>query len=80
MLKDEVDWTTLPANTPVPIRRLLRRCLEKERKRRLESAADARLEIDDALAGRGEVAGSPPVGADRGRTATALGRLAGAFL
>jgi Tol biopolymer transport system component len=49
VLKDAPDWTTLPANTPSTIRRLLRRCLEKDRTRRLESAADARLEIDDAL-------------------------------
>ena len=49
VLKDEPDWTTLPADTPAPIRKLLRRCLEKDRKRRLDSAADARLEIDDAL-------------------------------
>ena len=40
----------LPADTPVPIRRLLRRCLEKDRKGRLDSAAGARLEIDDAIA------------------------------
>jgi eukaryotic-like serine/threonine-protein kinase len=43
------DWSTLPAETPAPIRKLLRRCLEKDRKRRLESAADARLEIDEVL-------------------------------
>ena len=49
VLTSEPDWTTLPAGTPAPIRRLLRRCLEKDRKRRLDSAADARLEIDDAL-------------------------------
>ena len=49
VLKTEPDWTTLPAGTPPPIRRLLRRCLEKDRKRRLDSAAAARLEIDDAL-------------------------------
>jgi Tol biopolymer transport system component len=49
VLKDEPDWTALPANTPAPIRKLLRRCLEKDRKRRLDSAADARLEIEDAL-------------------------------
>ena len=49
VLTAEPDWTTLPAETPAPIRKLLRRCLEKDRKRRLESAADARLEIDDAL-------------------------------
>ncbi len=49
VLTKEPDWTALPANTPAPIRKLLRRCLEKDRKRRFESAADARLEIDDAL-------------------------------
>jgi serine/threonine protein kinase len=50
VLKDDPARTTLPPATPAPIRRLLRRCLEKDRRRRLESAADARLEIDDALA------------------------------
>jgi serine/threonine protein kinase len=49
VLKDEPPWTLLSSETPAPIRRLLRRCLEKDRKRRLESAADARLEIDEAL-------------------------------
>src|SRR5712692_5206237 len=49
VLKSDPDWTTLPAGTPPEIRRLLRRCLEKDRKRRLDSAADARLEIDEAL-------------------------------
>ena len=50
ILEREPDRTMLPADTPVPIRRLLRRCLEKDRKRRLDSAAGARLEIDDAIA------------------------------
>jgi len=50
ILEHEPDLTMLPADTPVPIRRLLRRCLEKDRKRRLDSAASARLEIDDAMA------------------------------
>ena len=45
----EPDWAALPANTPVTIHKLVRRCLEKDRKRRLDSAADARLEIEDAL-------------------------------
>ena len=49
VLKTDPDWTTLPATTPVALRRLLRRCLEKDRKRRLDSAADARLEIEEAL-------------------------------
>ena len=58
VLTTEPDWTTLPAGTPSAIRTLLRRCLEKDRTRRLDSATAARLEIDDALttSGREEVA------------------------
>ena len=48
VLKSEPDWTALPANTPVPVRRLLHRCLEKRPRQRLADAADARLEIEDA--------------------------------
>ena len=46
ILEREPDRTLLPADTPVPIRILLRRCLEKDRESRLDSAAVARLEID----------------------------------
>jgi len=53
-LTKEPDWTALPASTPAPIRRLLRRCLEKDRRRRLADAADARLEMDEALASSGD--------------------------
>ena len=48
VVRGEPDWAALPADTPASIRRLLRRCLEKERKRRLADAADARLEIEAA--------------------------------
>ena len=48
VLKDEPDWSALPPDTPASIHRLLRRCLAKDRKRRLDSAAAARIEIDDA--------------------------------
>ena len=50
VLKSEPDWTTLPAETPAPIRTLLRRCLEKDGTRRLDSATAARMEIGAALA------------------------------
>ena len=50
VLTKEPDWATLPANTPGPVRRLLRRCLEKEPKQRLGFIGDARLDIDDAKA------------------------------
>jgi serine/threonine protein kinase len=49
VLRDDPDWRALPVHTPAPIRRLLRRCLEKDRTRRLSDAAAARLEVDEAL-------------------------------
>ena len=47
VLRAEPDWSAIPDATPRAIRTLLRRCLEKDRKRRLADAADARLELDD---------------------------------
>jgi len=49
ILEREPDWAALPTTTPAAIRRLLRRCLEKDAKRRVRDIADARLEIDEAL-------------------------------
>ena len=48
ILDREPDWTALPASTPVSIRRLLQRCLEKDLKRRLRDIGDARAEVEDA--------------------------------
>jgi len=45
----EPDWASLPADTPDSIQRLLRRCLQKDARRRLHDIADARIEIEDAL-------------------------------
>jgi len=47
VLKTEPDWAALPPDTPASVGRLLRRCLDKDPKRRLESAGDARLELDE---------------------------------
>jgi eukaryotic-like serine/threonine-protein kinase len=44
----EPDWESLPVETPVAIRRLLRRCLAKDARQRLHDIADARLEIETA--------------------------------
>ena len=54
IVKEAPDWSALPAATPPAIRRLLRRCLEKDPARRLDSTAAARLEIDEAMAGTAE--------------------------
>jgi eukaryotic-like serine/threonine-protein kinase len=59
VLTREPEWKVLPADTPIQITKLLRRCLQKEHKRRLDSAVAARLEIDDALTT--PVADSSPV-------------------
>ena len=48
IIEHEPDWQTLPVRTPAAIRRLLHRCLEKDPKPRLDSAAVARIEIDEA--------------------------------
>ncbi|MGE5413013.1 MAG: protein kinase domain-containing protein, partial [Syntrophomonadaceae bacterium] len=49
IVEREPDWNALPRATPPPVRRLLRHCLEKDPERRLRDAADARIEIDEAL-------------------------------
>ena len=55
VLEREPDWSGLPENTPQTVRRLLRRCLEKDPHHRLHDIADARIEIDDALAAKDHV-------------------------
>ena len=50
VLKDEPDWAALPTDTPAGARKLLRRCLEKDRRKRLSDAATAALECEEALA------------------------------
>ena len=59
VLETPPDWSLLPAETPESIRRLLRRCLQRDRKQRLPDIAMARLEIDEAPAGRPELPVSP---------------------
>jgi Tol biopolymer transport system component len=81
VLKTEVDLASLPDPTPPVIRQLLRRCLERNPKNRLHDIADARLAIDEVLAGgtgKGEVA-SGVAGPRRGAVAltVALALLAG---
>ena len=48
ILKSDPEWAALPEDTPTGVRRLLRRCLARDPRRRLHDIADARLEIEDA--------------------------------
>jgi serine/threonine protein kinase/Tol biopolymer transport system component len=50
VLGREPNWHALPASAPKGILRLLRRCLAKDPRRRLHDIADARLELEEALA------------------------------
>jgi Tol biopolymer transport system component len=47
VVSKEPDWNALPANVPTCIRKLLGRCVEKDPRRRLDSAAAVRIELDD---------------------------------
>ena len=61
IFKTEPDWSRRPAETPPGIRRLLQRCLRKDRVKRLQHMGDARIEIEDA---RNEPAPAPAVARD----------------
>jgi len=50
VIKSEPNWEVLPANIPGSIRKLLRRCLEKDTKLRLRDIGEARIAIDEYLA------------------------------
>ncbi len=54
VLKNEIDLALLPASTPPALRGLLRRCLERNLRNRLHDIADARIVLDDLVAGRTE--------------------------
>jgi eukaryotic-like serine/threonine-protein kinase len=49
VVRAEPDWRTLPAATPLQVRSLLRRCLQKDKTLRMQAAGDARIEIQEAL-------------------------------
>jgi serine/threonine protein kinase len=47
VLKTDPDWSALPAETPANVLKLLRRCLQRDRRQRLRDIGDARIELDD---------------------------------
>jgi Tol biopolymer transport system component len=51
VMKDPLTSGSLPRETPPPIRLLVARCLERDVRRRLQSIGEARIVIDDAIAG-----------------------------
>jgi serine/threonine protein kinase/Tol biopolymer transport system component len=51
VLKLDPDWSALPRGTPPTIRKLIERCLKKDRKQRLQAIGDARIAIEESLSG-----------------------------
>jgi serine/threonine protein kinase/Tol biopolymer transport system component len=51
VIEREPDLTALPASTPESIRSLLRRCLTKDPRNRLQAIGEARIVLDRAIAG-----------------------------
>ena len=47
IVAEEPDWRLLPVETPLSIQRLVRRCLRKDRRERLQHIGDARIEINE---------------------------------
>jgi len=70
----EPAFDALPANTPPAIRTLVRRCLEKNVRRRMQNSGEARIVIEDVLSGAApaETAGATSA-RTLGRPALALG-------
>ena len=64
VLKVEPEWDALPDDLPPSISRLLRRCLNKDRRERLQAIGDARLELQDV--GGESVAAPGPAKSHRG--------------
>ncbi len=59
IIKEEPDWSELPGATPVRVRVLLQRCLQKDPKQRLRDIGDARISLDEVLSGAPEAAPMP---------------------
>jgi serine/threonine-protein kinase len=73
ILRAEPDWSALPASTPEKMRGLLRRCLEKDPRRRLRDIGDAHYELEMALAEPAPAVAAPSA-ADAAMIAAALQR------
>ena len=82
VITKEPEWSALPVDVPAAIRRVLRRCLEKDRSRRFADIADVRIDIEDASNVAPDAAAVIPARAAGGpsRRLLAIGSVAAAVL
>jgi len=52
VIRGEPDWSLLPAGLPNEIQQLIRRCLNKDPRQRLQSIGEARIAIENVIEGR----------------------------
>jgi serine/threonine protein kinase len=74
IVEREPDWEALPPDSPPQLVSVLKRCLRKDRNRRLRDIADARLELEDISAPEHQAA----VRREKNTRRVVLGALAGA--
>jgi len=64
VLRQDIDWSALPGDTPPRLRRLVERCLERDARQRLRDIGEARVEIGKIERGDADsVPAAPPVAA-----------------
>jgi len=81
VLEHEPDWSRLPKNTPAGVLRILKRCFDKDPRRRLRDIGEARVEIEQASASQSQaVAGGTAGWGHRRYAALVLGALLTASL
>jgi eukaryotic-like serine/threonine-protein kinase len=81
VIKEEPDWSQLPTATPIRVRVLLQRCLQKDPKQRLRDIGDARISLDEVLSGAPDasLAGAAGIPVPFWRRAELAWAVAGAF-
>ena len=72
VVRADPDWSRLPSQTPVQVRTLLRRCLQKDLQKRLPHVGIARIEIEE-----GPAEGMPQSVVVSPTTSAPVGRLLG---
>ncbi len=89
ILEREPDWDALPAQTPLRLRELLKRCLRKDPKERVRDIGDVRLELEAIARGETGTVAATAVASARSRmrvwpwmiaTGVLVGALAASFV
>jgi Tol biopolymer transport system component len=73
IVRIDPDWTAFPPSVPPGVRTLVKRCLEKDRRRRYHAIGDVRIDLESAAS----VVASPPALTSRERMAWAVAAFLG---